>query len=173
MSFPLRQLIILRHGEKPSGPAGPHGAAPKEGVHLSARGQARAGALAAALPAHFGRPDAVVAAKPGPASRRPLETVAPLARALGLSVQDRHADKNYLKAADELLRKSQYRDATVVLCWHHGYIPALVAALGATPPCDPWPEEVFDRYWVVTPGPHGEPQVLDVPQQLLYGDSAN
>jgi hypothetical protein len=57
----------------------------------------------------------------------------------------------------------------VVVCWHHGKIPALSAALGvADPPT--WDEGVFDRVWLVT-FPAGQATLADLPQTLLFGDA--
>ena len=44
---------------------------------------------------------------------------------------------------------------TVLVCWRHGKLPELAQALGVTPPQDPWPGSVFDRYWVIDSDVHG------------------
>ena len=38
----------------------------------------------------------------------------------------------------------------MLVCWHHGRIPELAAALGATKAPGRWGDAVFDRVWVVT-----------------------
>jgi broad specificity phosphatase PhoE len=162
MSFMPAKIVILRHGEK-TDDAGD--------VNLSVRGYSRAGALAPALPAAFGKPDFLFATQASADSNRPVETITPLAQSLSLTIDSKHADKDYGKVAEDLLSNSKYQDKFVVICWHHGKIPDLASALGVTPPQNPWPGEVFDRYWVLNRS--GEiASVENQPQQLLYGDSA-
>jgi hypothetical protein len=58
----------------------------------------------------------------------------------------------------------------VLICWHHGRIPDIAKALGiAKPP--KWDGKVFDRVWQIT-FTKGKAALKDLPQMLLYGDSA-
>src|SRR5438445_235430 len=80
-----RQVLIIRHAEKPEG----------DSIHLSPEGQQRAEALlrlftkSADRPDPFPTPDFIFATKKSSHSNRPLETVLPLAKALNLDVNAR------------------------------------------------------------------------------------
>jgi hypothetical protein len=54
--------------------------------------------------------------------------------------------------------------------WHHGEIPNLARALGATPPYSPWPEQQYDRIWRIDYA-NGKVTLHDLPYLLLPGDS--
>jgi hypothetical protein len=66
---------------------------------------------------------------------------------------------------------SRYDGQFVLICWHHGKLPELAQALGATPPVAKWPGAVFDRYWVIHESSKGKRTLDDRPQSLLFGDS--
>lgn len=136
-------ILIIRHAEKPA-----------SGLELAPAGVARA----QAYPAYFknlslaGVPvkvDAVFATADSKGSHRPRLTIEPTAKALGLPVDSRFADKNFAALADELKAKPHGR--TLLVCWHHGEIPSLAQALGADPakllPGGKWPNEVFG--WMI------------------------
>src|SRR2546429_14887 len=97
-----REVLIVRHAEKPDG----------DSAHLSAEGSKRAEALprlfdaarADALP----RPDFIIATRASNHSNRPVETVTPLARRFKLAIDDRYANNDYPKLAAELLSNQQY-----------------------------------------------------------------
>lgn len=167
-----RQVLVLRHAEKPGHPSVD---AESDGRSLSARGFARAGALAPHLPDAFGRPRHLFATQASKHSNRPVETITPLAKALGLEINDKHADDDYERLAAHILGHPRYAGEVILVCWHHGKIPALTERLGGEPPQDPWPEAVFDRIWVIdypdaAGGPHRLP-VKNLPQRLLFGDT--
>jgi hypothetical protein len=170
MSLIPKKIVILRHGEKPGAPDSDDAAGGNP--NLSVRGYCRAGALAPSLPSIFGKPDFIFASAPSHSSNRPVETVTPLSQATGVSINDKHADDDYAKVANDV-QNAAYSGKTVVICWHHGKIPELATALGVTPPITPWPGDVFDRYWVITADGSGEPQVVNLSQRLLYGDDAD
>ncbi len=136
MSFPLF-ILVMRHAEKPQGAGDPN---------LSPAGEARAAALATYVPATFGVPDFIIAAATSADSARPVETVTPLSQQVGVPIDDKIADKDYAKLASDLLEKDKYAGRRVVVCWHHGRIPGLLAALGAAAGSypDPWDPQVFD-----------------------------
>src|SRR5262249_22651742 len=96
-------------------------------------------------------PDAYVfATNRSKRSDRPLETVKPLAKALKLGVNDNYGNDAYPKLAEELLTNPKYAGKTILVCWHHGKIPELVEALGASGVPKHWKDDSFDRVWVVT-----------------------
>jgi hypothetical protein len=102
-------------------------------------------------------------------SDRPLQTIKPVATALKLPVNHVFRNEEYADLAQELL-SGQYAGKVVLIVWHHGEIPQLAAALGATPPYDPWPAEQYDRIWRIDYN-HGKATLKDLPQSLLPGDS--
>jgi len=188
------QVLIIRHGEKVGDPKKDDDG----GRHLSVRGSARATALPSlfspAMPqlsckfhAHaegfvgeyrqiplkgtaprFSTPNYIFATEPSKNSKRPLETVLPLAIALSLPVNDsiKDDDPGIKKMVNAVL--NEYPGEIVLICWHHGKIPEIAKALGiAKPP--KWDGKVFDRVWQIT-FPKGKATLEDLPQELLYGD---
>jgi phosphohistidine phosphatase SixA len=168
-----KQILLLRHGEKPGDPATDNDA---DGIDLSTRGFERAGALAAYIPATFGKPDFLFATQASKHSNRPVETITPLAQGLNLVIDSKHADADFQKVADDILGNAKYAGKLVLICWHHGKIPDLTTALGGNPPVSPWPGNVFDRVWQLDyPEVGGTPNhipVKNLAQTLLYGDSS-
>lgn len=119
----------------------------------------------------FLTPQAIFATARSKHSQRPIETVTPLALALNLHINDRYADKDadIKKITDAILNDPTFFDEVVLICWHHGKIPAIAKALGiAKPP--KWDGKIFDRVWQIT-FPKGKATLTDLPQMLLYGDS--
>ena len=190
------QILIIRHGEKVGDPKKDDDG----GRNLSVRGSARAVALPSlfspAMPqlsckfhAHaegfvgeyrqiplkgtaprFQSPNHIFATAPSKNSKRPLETVLPLATALNLPVYDtlKDDDAGIKKMVSAVL--NEFPGQVVLICWHHGKIPEIAKALGiAKPP--KWDGKVFDRVWEIT-FPKGKAALKDLSQMLLYGDSA-
>ncbi len=156
-----RQILIIRHAEKPGD---------NTDIHLNARGRARAEALVQLFPVQFDTPEFIFAAKASPHSNRPVETITPLAAALHLKINDSFANEAYQDLARELLGQPLYAGRVILVCWHHGKIPALAAALGIPEPPSPWPDSQFDHVWRID-YINGSPKLTDVPQHLLAGDS--
>jgi len=189
-------VLIIRHGEKVGDPKKDDDG----GRNLSIRGSARAVALPSlfspAMPqlsckfhAHnkgfvgeyrqiplkgtaprFPTPNYIFATEPSKHSKRPLETVLPLATALNLPVHDnvKDDDPGIKKMVSAVL--NEFPGQVILICWHHGKIPEIAKALGiAKPP--KWDGKVFDRVWQIT-FPKGKAKLDDLPQMLLYGDSA-
>jgi broad specificity phosphatase PhoE len=160
-----RQVLIIRHAEKPDG----------DSVDLSPEGQKRAEALPRLFtkspdrPDPFPTPDFIFATKKSGHSNRPVETVTPLAKALNLDIDSRFKDDEFDKLATELLTKARYAGKTVLVCWHHGTIPELARQLRVEDVPDPWKGSVFDRVWVITYG-GGKTKLKDRPQGLMPGD---
>ncbi|MGO9108026.1 MAG: hypothetical protein ACLP9L_02225 [Thermoguttaceae bacterium] len=155
------QVIIIRHGEKPD-----------QGDDLSLKGRERAAALVPFfVSGDKERPVAIYAQGPSNEhhSRRPMETVAPLARELKLEVKTYHRNR-YAEMVKEILARPEYDGKTVLICWHHKGIPDLATALGVVAPPD-WTSQTFDRLWIIRLK-DGKAILQDLPQRLLYGDSA-
>jgi len=190
------QVLIIRHGEKLGDPKKDNDG----GRHLSVRGSARAAALPSlflpALPqlgcsmhhksaeftAHyhqvpvkglaprFPSPKHIFATQASKDSKRPIETVTPLATALALPLNDGFADKeaSIKKMTEAILH--EFAGEILLVCWHHGNIPDIAKALGiAKPP--KWDGKLFDRVWQIT-FPKGKATLTNSAQMLLYGDSA-
>jgi len=86
-----KQIIIIRHGEKPGDPTTDNDA---DGIDLSTRGYERAGALAVYIPATFGKPNFLFATQASKRSNRPVETITPLAQALKLDIDSKYGDSS-------------------------------------------------------------------------------
>jgi hypothetical protein len=163
------RVILLRHAEKPPG---------ESNVHLSERGESRARALVALFEARL------VLGNNGPAaalfapkitrqghSRRPYETLEPLAEHLKLSIQTAYSPSDYAALAKHVLSDPGLDGKTVIVCWIHDYLPALAKALGVKPEPARWKGSIYDRVWVITYPDH-HAVLADLPQKLLPGDSA-
>ena len=191
------QVLIIRHGEKVGDPKKDNDG----GRHLSVRGSARAAAVPslflAALPqlscalhhhavdfvgsyrqipskgatSRFPTPNFIFATARSKHSKRPIETVTPLAAALNLPINDRFADKDpdIKQMAGAILHDLAFAGKVVLICWHHGKIPDIAKALGISQP-PKWDGKAFDRVWQIT-FPRGKAALVDLPQQLLFGDS--
>ena len=80
------------------------------------------------------------------------------------------ADADYSLLAQDILTSPQFVGKLLIICWHHGNIPALAKALGIVDPPKSWPDAVFDRVWRIQYG-DGGPTLSNLPQRLLFGDS--
>ena len=180
-------LLIIRHGEKPGtgaedGPGlRPDGTPDQRG--LTVRGWQRAGAWAtlfgSELATDYPVPTAIYAASPDrgpgpkPPSRRPHDTVVPLASRLGLRVDARWAQGEEEALAAEL----RAVPGVAVVCWEHKRIPGdlLPALLRGTPlPAAPtmWDPARFDVVLRLDRGSDGRPTgVRQLFPRLLSGDS--
>jgi phospholipase C len=144
------QVVILRHGEKPSDPRNPN---------LSPAGVARADMLATAIPQNFPNPNFLFAAAPSKHSNRPVETLTPLARALTMRLDTSVPENEYQVLAADLFEMPEYAGKLIIICWHHGNIPDLALALkvpegqinDATGMQGMhWDPKVFDSFWSIT-----------------------
>lgn len=170
------QVILIRHAEKPA-----------SGNQLSEQGFRRAEALAwffqtsSAVKKH-GTPAAIYAAAPKheDSSVRSIQTVQPLADALGLEPIAKFTRGQAHKLAVDIMENPAYNGRMVLVCWQHGNIYDIVlelaeyngssqAALAALP--GEWPDEVFDRVWILDLNRGKVTGFKDIPQNLLPGDS--
>ena len=155
------RIVLLRHAEKPDDDTCPD---------LSLKGQVRAAALAVYLPNRFGKPSKLIAAKRSQESNRPALTLKPLSDALGLAIDTRYENTEFKSLAHELAVDPKYRDARIMICWHHGSIPQLAHVLGVHDVPDHWEDDVFDRIWLIEGFPSA-PTLTRIHQKLLYGDN--
>lgn len=135
-SGPAR-LLVMRHAEKTGD---------KRDKDLSEAGWARAEKLATYIPQALGRPDFLVAASNSVKSKRPKQTLEPLAKALGLEIWAELDDEEVGEMVAELASEPEWRGKFGVISWRHSDLPRLIGALGAptgTYP-DPWDSAVYD-----------------------------
>ena len=115
------------------------------------------------------RPQVLFATHISEHSNRPMQTVTPLAAALHLPIDDSFKNEEYPELAAALL-SGKYAGKVVLVVWHHGKIPQLATALGATPPYNPWPDTQFDRIWRIDYA-NGKATLQDLPYAIMPGDS--
>lgn len=132
------RLIVLRHAEKTG---------KKSDSGLSPAGTARAARLVDYIPGTFGAPAFLIAARTSARSRRPVETLEPLAEAAGLSIRGDIDDSEVKKLVRALRDDDAYRSKAGVISWRHSDIPRLVASLGA--PEDLLPDWHEDDYTTI------------------------
>lgn len=143
------QILIIRHAEKPA-----------NGPDLDDQGYQRAKLLVnyfETTPAvlKYGTPVAIYAAEPGDVSRdvdasnRPLETVTPLAQALGLKINDSFTHDQTQEVAQDILSNPAYDGKMVLICWEHKKIIDIVQALGVSPLPGKWPGTDFGTVYEI------------------------
>jgi hypothetical protein len=175
-------VSLIRHGEKQIGDAYPQGVSvdgTPDPNSLTPRGWQRAGALiglfvdreAGGAPTVLPTPDHLFASEIGPhsQSRRPAETLLPIAERLGMTI----AEPFLQDQLDELAAAVAGCDGHVLVAWEHKRIPLIAARLGAEASTVPhvWPDDRYDLVWILEPGPTGGGFCLrQVPQLLLAGD---
>ncbi len=133
-----KRIILMRHGDKDDDDS--------ENQDLSAAGMARAQRLATYIPETFGKPDIIIATAHSKHSDRPKETVEPLADALGLRIQHDYENDEFSDLVEQIFNDPDYKNKTVVICWHHGKLPAMAVLLGAPAGSypDPWPADAYN-----------------------------
>ncbi len=165
------QVMIIRHAEKYED---------RHQIHLSPMGRTRALALVQFFQSdprvlEFGQPVGIIAQSPSPkkATRRCLETVTPLAAALGLPVVSQFTYGQAEEMVRWLKEQRQYDGKAVLICMQHLEIDELARALGvADLRPRTWPHETYDRVYVLTYAPDARLlSFRDLPQRLLFGDS--
>lgn len=175
-------VMFIRHGEKPGDDGPPHGInqqGESDPHSLSVRGWTRAGALAvlfanapSAIHPQVAVPERVIATKATDSykSKREVHTVTPLAKRLGLSIDDSfdHSQSDALVAS--VLGGGQ----SALIAWHHGSMPAVLGRFEVVNSGDipkHWPEERFDLIWLLARIPDTQTyRFASVDQVLLDGD---
>lgn len=176
--MPPTKIMVIRHAEKPVGGAsvGVRMSGKVDAASLAPLGWQRAGALSPFFeqlaPPRDGvlRPDHLFATRfdkySADATRRPLQTLEPLSKSMGITVVDRYGKGQESKLGAEI----QKLDGVVLVAWSHEEIPALVATLRLSGPVPAeWPEDRFDLVWVFDRHRRGW-KFMQVAQQLLAGD---
>jgi hypothetical protein len=171
------QVILIRHAEKPE--AGPE---------LNEQGVRRAQALVKFFKSEpavrrYGAPAVIYAAAPKneDSSLRSIQTVTPLARALGLRIDDSFTRGQTNKLVREIMENPAYDGRMVLVCWQHVKLVDAALALAeynnspkavhaAIPQV--WPDEAFDRVWILDFHKGKAVSFRNIPQRLLPGDSS-
>lgn len=163
--LPPATIYLIRHAEKPT----------DKRPDLTQQGFLRAALIPNLFTASAGnsrtplaRPDFIFATARSKNSNRPFETVMPLSAALNEPISNEILDDDYPNLA-KLLLGGQFAGKVVLVSWHHGKLPDLTTALGATPPYK-WPDTQFDRIWRID-YEDGKATLTDLPMLLLPGDS--
>jgi hypothetical protein len=176
------RIMLMRHAEKPSKDDVPFGVT-LQGEHskesLEVRGWQRAGALTQLFApangrlsnASLTRPKFLYASKPllRKGSRRPMETITPLAEKLKIKIRSGFARSEL----DEMLEEVFACKGPVLICWQREYIPEIAAQIlgKSTGVPETWPEDRFDMIWVFDLNRStGKYRFKQVPQRLLDGD---
>jgi hypothetical protein len=137
---PLLQIVIIRHGEKPT-----------EGDNLSAEGLERALALPEVLnnllprPPHFTYVPRIGTDKEETTRVRMMQTVLPYAVQHNLTINSDYAPDEIKGLAKEL----RHHRGTVLLVWEHHNIVKIAEALGIEGPLE-WPDDDYDSIWTIT-----------------------
>ena len=176
--------MLIRHAEKPAKDDAPYGVTRKgerSKESLEVRGWQRAGALTNLfVPANghvqhpsLAKPQFLYASKPlrRKGSRRPLETIMPLAEKLAIKIKSDFQRSNFESMLEEVFS----RKGVVLICWQREYIPDIASLiLGSEKIAPPdWPEDRFDMIWVFDlHRSSSKYKFKQVPQKLLAGDSA-
>ncbi|MCA1576685.1 MAG: hypothetical protein LC794_04895 [Acidobacteria bacterium] len=177
------KIILLRHAEKPAKDKEPYGVTPN-GEHskesLSVRGWQRAGALTNLFApanrhiqhASLAKPQFLYASKPvrRKGSRRPIETITPLAEKLALKINSDFQRSEFEDMIEEVVALK----GVVLICWQREYIPDIASLILDSKKIAPrdWPEDRFDLFWVFNlQGASSRYRFKQVPQKLLGGDS--
>ena len=182
-------IYIIRHGEKPE--EAPRRAEPeRRGVDfhghqnehsLLPRGWQRSGALAALfdpsrgpLRAGLRVPRALISPSYGDsgktAQHRTHQTIREISERLGIDIATDFPKGHEPQLAAALAESGP---GAVLICWEHGHIPALAAALplahGTVIPRE-WPDDRYDVIWAFTLA-DDKYSFAQLPQLLLSGDT--
>ncbi|HEX4249120.1 MAG TPA: hypothetical protein VH008_14755 [Pseudonocardia sp.] len=178
-AHPGALIMIIRHGEKPGALGDDEGVDPdgKSDNHaLTARGWDRARALvplfapaSGQLHPGLARHTAIYASggnhKQGERTR---QTVTPLATQLGITLNTQYSKGQEATMAQEVARRTE----PTLICWQHGELPAIAAAIPNVTPAAPthWPGSRFDLIWSLTPAAGGW-AFQQIPEMIMAGDS--
>ncbi len=163
-------VLIIRHAEDAD-----------SGDGISSLGQERAEAyknyfLNFAVDSKRLEPNVIFAAQDSKKSHRPRLTLEPFAKAAKLKIDTRFGNSQSVELAADL--RANHQGKVILICWRHGYIPALIRALGANPksflPSGKWPGSVSN--WVVLLSYDQEGRLIPssskrIDEHLIPGDS--
>ncbi len=176
------KIMLIRHGEKPYDHYKGVTHLGNQNKHsLIVPGWARAGALAVLFrpfDGHFqhealATPHHLYATKPDSEgqSRRELELFYPLSVLLYLRINDEFDNSDAQCKA--MAESAMAHDKPVLICWHHGTIPAVgnYFLRGSKDTCpQEWDSARFDVVWVFDLQSDGTYSFTQVPQNVMDGD---
>ena len=177
-----KKIMLMRHAEKPAVDLTPFGVTlngERSKESLTPRGWQRAGALVNLLAPTTGRFQHPSLAQPGflytskplkrKGSRRPIETITPLAEKLAIKINSDFARFEF----EEMLEEVFLCKGVVLICWQREYIPKIAVQILGDKKAAPrvWPEDRFDMIWVFDRHRSlAKYRFSQVPQKLLMGD---
>ena len=130
-------VYMIRHGEKDS-----------EGCE-SSKGMERANALHDIFKSNFQLPDFIYAYHYTHDCQRTTQTITPLAKSLGLTVDTHHGSDSDAAVKAFVHRLSS--DKVIVACWEHEHIPKVAAAFGVPSHNIPhWSGSDYDSVFIFT-----------------------
>lgn len=138
------QVILLRHGEKPS-----------SGDSLSPTGFERAAMLASyftgSLPFSMSPPVALYAQRSSTnhTSTRPVQTIAPLANAWQLPLYSSYSEDDYKQMVDDIVANNDYEGKMVMICWSRDHLGDIASKFGVQD-APTWPSGVYNHLWIIT-----------------------
>ncbi len=158
------QIVIFRHGEKN-----------ENNGHLNARGYRRADALVDwidqnPIVSQYGAPVAIYASYKDGSAERAVETVAPAARHNGLRVIEKFRKIETDELVDEIMHTPAYNGKTVIVSWQHTKILDMIDAFGVKDSPSDWPDDVYDRAYVIRWNQNGKPRLAKLNEGILPGD---
>ncbi|HZC33393.1 MAG TPA: hypothetical protein VE640_08925 [Candidatus Bathyarchaeia archaeon] len=180
-------ISLIRHAEKQIGDQPPQGVTADgtpDRESLTPRGWQRAGAIVGLFVPRSGDregdrvghplpvPTHLFASEIGPhsQSRRPIETLQPLAERLGLTIGEPFLQDEL----DGLVSAITATDGDVLVAWEHKRIPLIANRLVSDSTTVPqiWPDDRYDLVWVLEPAGEAQPGfgLRQVAQLLLAGD---
>jgi broad specificity phosphatase PhoE len=194
MGMPSK-VMVIRHGEKPTNkhapPYGINADGEQDWDSLTVRGWLRAGALQALFApiggqsAALATPSLIYASKPrdpslsaadddASKSKRPLQTIAPLASKLKISPNLSFGKGDEAALVGDVLSQI----CVVLISWQHEKIYEIASHLVGTNPPQPsipskWPDDRFDLVWIFEPPASAGRRwsFVQIPQNLLKGDT--
>ena len=160
-TFPPKLVLVIRHAEKTGRP---------EDRGLSETGRSRAAALAETLPRTFGPLDALIACRSTAKSRRPAETLEPVAQRLGLPIDERWGTYDFADLARTVLTDPALAGRAVLISWRHDTMKQLAESFGVAE-APAWPDTLYDGIWKLEPSPTGveltqQPQGLEISAEI-------
>ncbi|MDL2408502.1 histidine phosphatase family protein [Rhizobium calliandrae] len=174
------KIYFIRHAEKPDEAKRTNGVLPDGSIDkesLTVKGWQRAGALTQMTwPGTASAPTTIFAAGIGPGSdsKRPQQTVTPLAELLNERNILSKFDTTCLKSdLDGLFARILDAEGVVLVCWEHHLLPDLLDKFPHAPPAPKkWPDDRFDMNWCLE-SKDGGWSFSQIPQNLLKGDRSD
>jgi broad specificity phosphatase PhoE len=177
------KIMLIRHAEKPSGSLnGVNESGDSDSSSLIPQGWQRAGALIPLFEASFG-PIPVPATLFAPnvfgkgTSRRPFETITPLAAKLGITINASVDGKSVTQYASTdypaMVTDAISRTGVVLIAWEHEDVPSIANQILGNKTVAPqkWPGSRFDVIWTFDLNSSAKSYSFNqLPQLLLQSD---